>query len=55
MKNLKKKPLIYKLLAIVVGICIVMAIAEFTIGNSGEKIKNNDSEDNYPVHHDCRY
>ena len=55
MKNLKKKPLIYKLLAIVVGICIVIAIVEFTMEDSVKKIKNNGSEENYPVHHDCRY
>ena len=56
MKNLKKYPLIYKIIIFIIGALIVGGIIELSIV-SCDKINslNNESEPNYPVHHDCRY
>ena len=53
MKNLKKTPLLYKLIFILLGISLIIGVVEITTSLSSPTI--DEGEDNYPVHHDCRY
>jgi hypothetical protein len=53
MKNLKKTSLLYKLIFILLGIILVIGVVEITTSSDSPSI--DEGEENYPVHHDCRY
>ena len=53
MKNLKKTSLLYKLIFILLGIILVIGVVEITTSPDLPSI--DEGEENYPVHHDCRY
>ena len=53
MKNLNKTTLVYKLIFILLGIGLIIGFVEITTSTDSPPI--NEGEENYPVHHDCRY
>lgn len=53
MKNLKKTSLLYKLIFILLGIILIIGVVEITTTPNSPPIE--EGEENYPVHHDCRY